>query len=162
MTMPRCMLFGFLLALHVSVGPVGADDAKPAALLWQTASVQPGQASLPNKKPWVIREREIVFDPLALTMIKDAASRPHKPLAVELFDGRAYEIDIVSTITRLSDLSTIKGTFKQTARATWSLVVSGQLVNGTFQIGERLFKIEHVQNGRHRLSEVDPAKMPAE
>ncbi len=139
-----------------------AEDTKAVALLWQTAPLQQGQAPLPNKKPWVIREREIAFDPLALAMVKDAASRPHRPLAIELFDGRTYEIDISSTVSRLSDLSTVKGTLKQTARATWSLIVSGQLVNGTFQVGDRLYKVEHVQNGRHRLLEVDPAKLPPE
>jgi len=162
MTRLGFMVLSLLLACLVLLSAGRSEETKPMALLWQTAALQPGQTPLPNKKPWVIREREIVFDPLALTMIKDAASRPHKPLAVELFDGRAHEIDIVSTITRLSDLSTIKGTFKQTSRATWSLVVSGQLVNGTFQVGDRLYKVEHVQNGRHRLLEVDPLKLPPE
>lgn len=149
-------------SLLFQVNPASADEPKPAALLWQNAAAQSGQAPLPPKKPWVIREREIAFDPQVLTTVKDAAARPHPPLAIELFDGKTYDLDITSTVSRLSDLSTVKGTFKQTARTTWSIVINGTLVNGTFQIGDRLYKVEHVQNGRHRLLEVDPTKLPAE
>jgi len=154
--------FFLLSALGWFPNPVFADDPPPPALLWMPAAVQPGQAPLPNKKPWVIREREIAFDPLALTTVKDAAARPHPPLSIELFDGRTYELDVASTVSRLSDLSTVKGTLKNTARSTWSFVISGPLVNGTLQVGDRLYKVEHVQNGRHRLLEVDPTKLPPE
>jgi hypothetical protein len=148
------------LALGLTIGATLADEPKPHTLLWQTAVPQPGQPPLPNKKPWVIREREIVFDPQALVMLKDAAARPHPSIAVELFDGHSYDLDIVSTVSRLSDIATVKGTLKHAPQAPWSLIINGSLVNGSFQIGRRLYRIEHVQNGRHRLLEVDPAKLP--
>ncbi|HEY6083972.1 MAG TPA: hypothetical protein VIU63_01170, partial [Nitrospira sp.] len=72
----------------------------------------------------------------------------------------AYQVDVTSTVSRMSDLSTVRGTFKNTSRSTWSLLISGNVLNGTIQVGERLYKVEHVFNGRHRLLEVDPAKMP--
>lgn len=118
------------------------------------------QPSFPAKKPWVIREREIAFDPQLLAILKNAAARPHPEISFELFDGRAYQVDVTSTVSRMSDLSTVRGTFKNTSRSTWSLLISGNVLNGTIQVGERLYKVEHVFNGRHRLLEVDPAKMP--
>lgn len=153
-----CFAFALISPLFV----VQADDMNTVTLLWHNAVIQPGQAPLPNKKPWVIREREIAFDPLALAAVKDATARPHPPLVIELLDGRTYELDIISTVSRISDLSGVKGTLKNTLRSTWSLVINGPLVNGTFQVGDRLYKVEHVQNGRHRLLEVDPTKLPPE
>ena len=152
----------FSFALLSPLSSIQAEEARPPALLWQHAVIQPGQAPLPNKKPWVIREREIAFDPLALATVKDAAARPHPPLTIELFDGKTYELDITSTVSRISDLSGVRGTLKNTLRSAWSLVINGSLVNGTFQVGDRLYKVEHVQNGRHRLLEVDPTKLPPE
>ncbi|HEU4685479.1 MAG TPA: hypothetical protein VFS39_13320 [Nitrospira sp.] len=141
--------------------PAQGEEA-PASLLWRDVPSPSQDPPLPPRKPWVIRDREIVFNPQLLAILKDASARPHPPLFIELFQARPYELDVSATVSRLSDLSTIKGTIKQSAHATWSLVINGSIVSGTFQIGDRLYKIEHVQNGRHRLSEVDPAKMPAE
>ena len=132
-------------------------------LLWRNGSPETGQVQpLPAKKPWVIREREITFDSRLLAVLKDAAARPHSQILIELFHAPAYELDVASTVSRLSDLSTVRGTLKNTVKTNWSLAISGNVVNGTIQMGERLYKIEHVFNGRHRLLEVDPAKMPVE
>ena len=137
----------------------GAEDDR--ALLWREVSPPSVQDQpLPPKKPWMIRDREIVFDLQLLAVLKNASARPHPSILIELFQDRPYELDVVSTVSRLSDLSTVKGTLKNAPRATWSMIINGNMVNGTFQVADRLYKVEHVQNGRHRLAEVDPAKMP--
>jgi hypothetical protein len=157
------LLRGFGLALFVfasAIPSAGGAEEVNLALLWhdvpQTAQEQP----LPAKKPWVIREREIAFNPELLAILKNASARPHPTISIELFQGPTYELDVTSTVSRLSDLSTVRGTLKNTPRATWSFVIAGSLVNGTIQVGERIYKMEHVQNGRHRLLEVDPKKLP--
>jgi hypothetical protein len=139
----------------------GAEETG-SSLLWHDVSPQAvtDQPAFPAKKPWVIREREIAFDPQLLAILKNAAARPHPEISFELFGGRIYQVDVASTVSRMSDLSTVRGTFKNTSRSTWSLLISGNVVNGTLQVGERLYKVEHVFNGRHRLLEVDPTKMP--
>jgi hypothetical protein len=38
-------------------------------------------------------------------------------------------------------------------------VVIGNLLTGTIQMGNRLYKIEHTANGRLQLIEVDPDNM---
>ena len=152
-------VLGCLLAM--SGLPAQAAEENAPALLWRTGSSDPMQDQpLPTKKAWMIREREIVFDPQLLAVLKNASARPHPPILIDLFQDRPYELEVTSTVTRLSDVSTIKGTVKNTAKAAWSMVVTGNLVIGTFQIADRLYKIEHVQNGRHRLAEIDPKKMP--
>lgn len=141
---------------------LGAEEDR-SPLLWHEVSPPPGQDQvLPTKKLWMIRDREIAFDPQLLAVLKNASARPHPPILIELFQGRLYELDVTTTVSRLSDLATLKGTLKNTARSTWSMVINGNLVSGTFQIADHLFKVEHVQNGRHRLAEIDPAKMPPE
>lgn len=140
----------------------GGDNTNPP-LLWRDVAPQSTQElPLPAKKPWVIREREILFDSQLLALLKNASARPLPPIAIEMFQGRTYELDVNSTVSRLSDLSTVRGTLKNTAKTTWVLTISGTVVNGTVQIGERLYKIEHVFNGRHRLLDVDSAKMPVD
>jgi hypothetical protein len=149
------------LFLILSISPAWSADQAVPPRLWQDAPPQPApEQPLPAKKPWVIRQRDIVFDPQLLALLRDATARPHPPIAIELFEGRDYELDVTSTVSRLSDLSTVRGTLKDTARATWSLALNGNLVSGTIQVGDRLYKVEHVQNDRHRLLEVDPKKAP--
>ncbi len=155
-----------LAVLGCAVGVVGlsspeAEEGPPSPLWHEVSSATSAQEQpLPAKKAWVIRDREISFDPQLLTLLKNASARPLPPISIELFQGRPYELEVVSTVSRLSDLSTIKGTLRNTAKGTWSLVVTANTVSGTIQIADRLYKIEHVQNGRHRLLEVDPTKMP--
>ncbi len=159
--MTKCLVvFCISLTLLSPHGPAHAEEQNPPARLWQNTPNQSELTPLPPKKPWVIRDREITFDPALVGVVKDASARPHSPIAITLFDEKPYELDIVSTVSRLSDLSTVKGTLKNVGRSPWSLVISGTLLNGTFQVGDRLYKVEHVQNGRHRLLEVDPNKLP--
>jgi hypothetical protein len=154
-----CWLIGGPLCLFIAAAWAANDPAVP--LLWREVGDQASaERPFPPKKPWVIREREIVFDSQLLALLKNAAARPIPPIAIDLFHGHAYELDVSSTLARLSDVSTIRGSLKHAPKATWSLIISGNVVNGTVQVGDRLYKIEHVFNGRHRLQEVDPVKIP--
>jgi len=160
---PRGFVLAFCVLLPLVVRTAWGTDNANLPLLWRDVSPQTAQGQpLPAKKPWVIREREIAFDPQLLALLKNAAARPHPPIAIDLFQGRTYELDVTSTVSRLSDLSSVRGTLKNTTKTTWALVISGSVVNGSLQVGERLYKVEHVFNGRHRLLEVDPLKMPAD
>jgi len=154
-------LVAWALGLLVATTWAANDPALP--LLWREIGDQASQGRpFPPKKPWVIREREIVFDPELLALLKNAAARPVPPIAIALFHGPSYELDISSSLARLSDISTVRGSLKHAPKASWSLTISRNVVNGTVQVGDRLYKIEHVFNGRHRLIEIDPAKMPSD
>jgi hypothetical protein len=93
-------------------------------------------------------------------VLKDAGARPHPRIAIELFDGATHELDITSTISRSNDTAIIRGTFKPPSRGDFTFVASGNLLVGTMQLGDRLYKTEHVANGQLRLLEVDPEKFP--
>ena len=148
-----------LLLGHPSFGA----DPSPAPLLWRTApATNPSGQPLPPKKPSILREREIVFDGLLVKILKDAAARPLPPIAVELFDAGRYELDVVSTLSRINDTSFIRGQLKPIDAGEFSLVLNGSTVTGTFQLGRRVFKIESLGNGRHRLIEIDPEQSPQE
>lgn len=132
-------------------------ESPSVLLLWRTAPpVNPSDQPLPPKKPSILREREIVFDGLLVKTLKDAAARPLPPIAVELFDAGRYELDVVSTLSRINDTSFIRGQLKLTDPGEFSLVLNGVTVTGTFHLGRRIFKIESLGNGRHRLIEIDP------
>ena len=60
--------------------------------------------------------------------------------------------------TTIVDEAITRGT---TDNAT-ALVINGATVTGTFQPGRRLFKIESLGNGRHRVIEIDPEQEPKE
>jgi hypothetical protein len=94
--------------------------------------------------------------------LKDAGARPHPRITVELFDGANHELDLTSTVSRSNDTAVIRGTFKLPSRGDFIFVASGNLLVGTLQLGDRLYKTEHIANGRLRLLEVDPEKLPPE
>jgi hypothetical protein len=150
----------FLVSVLLPVGPVSAERPEPMSL-WQVAPLSPDSPSAP-RKPWVLRERDITLDLQVLQILKDPAARPHPRLTVEFFDGNRHELDITSTVSRINDTAVIRGSFKPPSKGDFTIVVSGALLVGSLQLGNRLYKTEHVTNGRLRLLEVDPAKVPPE
>ena len=138
-----------------------ADERPAPKNLWQTVLTPPAadQPQTP-KRPWVLREREIALDLLLLQVLKDAGARPHPRITVELFDGANPELDINSTISRSNDTAVIRGNFKPPSKGDFTFVASGSLLVGTIQLGDRLYKTEHIANGRLRLLEIDPEKLP--
>jgi hypothetical protein len=153
------MLFGML---HCSEPPVAvAGEASEPASLWRSAPWPTPEPSAP-RRPWVLREREIAVDQQLLQILKDASARPHPRVAVEFFDGNRHELDITSTVSRFNDTAVIRGSFKPPSRGDFTLVASGNLLIGSLQAGNRFYKTEHTGNGRLKLFEVDPRKMPPE
>ena len=138
-----------------------ADERPTSKSLWQTVLTPPA-ADQPTtaRRPWVLRDREIALDLPLVQILKDAGARPHPRITVELFDGANHELDITSTVSRSNDSAVIRGIFKPPSRGDFTFVASGNLLVGTMQLGDRLYKTEHIANGRLRLLEIDPEKLP--
>jgi hypothetical protein len=157
--------FSYVLLAAVLGGVFGqvawADDRPTPKRLWQTVLI-PSTADQPQmpRRPWVLHDREIALDLPLLQVLKDAGSRPHPRITIELFDRVNHELDIMSTVSRSDDTAIIRGTFKPPSRGDFTFVASGSLLVGTIQLGDRLYKTEHIANGRLRLLEIDPEKMP--
>lgn len=157
--------FSYMLLAAVLGGVFGqivwADERPTPKSLWQTVLTPPAadQPATP-RRPWVLRNREIALDLPLLQVLKDAGARPHPRITVELFDGANHELDITSTISRSNDSAIIRGTFKPPSSGDFTFVASGNLLVGTMQLGNRLYKTEHIANGRQRLLEIDPEKLP--
>ena len=157
--------FGLLLLTLVLGSVVGqiawANEPPAPKSLWQTVLTPPltNQPPLP-KKPWMLRDREIALDLPLLHRLKDAGARPLPKITVELFDQANPELDVSSTISRINDTSVVRGTFKPPVQGDFTFVITGNLLIGTIQIGNRLYKTDHIGNGRLRLVELDPDKMP--
>ena len=143
--------------------PAWADERPAPKSLWQTVLTPPAAIQLATpRRPWVLRDREIVLDLPLFQILKDAGARPHPRITVELFDGANHELDLTSTVSRSNDTAVIRGTFKPPSRGDFTFVASGNLLVGTIQLGDHLYKTEHIANGRLRLLEVDPEKLPPE
>ena len=157
--------FSYVLLAAVLGGVFGqvawADDRPTPKRLWQTVLIPPtaDQPPMP-RRPWVLHDREIALDLPLLQVLKDAGARPHPRITIELFDRANHELDIMSTVSRSDDTAIIRGTFKPPSRGDFTFVASGSLLVGTIQLGDRLYKTEHIANGRLRLLEIDPEKMP--
>lgn len=152
-----CLLAG--PGVHVAFP---ADLSEPMSLWQGVLPAVQEQPAAAQRKPWVLRERDIVLDLQLLQVLKDAGARPHPRITVELFDGARHELDITSTVSRINDTAIIRGTFKPPSRGDFTFVASGNLLVGSMQLGDHLYKTEHMVNGRLRLFEVDPAKLPPE
>ncbi len=157
--------FSYVLLAAVLGGVFGqvawADDRPTPKRLWQTVLIPPtaDQPPMP-RRPWVLHDREIALDLPLLQVLKDAGARPHPRITIELFDRANHELDIMSTVSRSDDTAIIRGTFKPPSRGDFTFVASGSLLVGTIQLGDRLYKTEHIANGRLRLLEIDPEKLP--
>ena len=129
--------------------------------LWHTI-LNPPPITQPQtpKKPWMLRDREIELDLSLLKVLKDAGARPLPRITVELFDNTNPELDVSSTVSRINDTAVIRGTFKPRVQGDFTFVITGNLLVGTIQIGPRIYKTDHIGNGRLRLVELDPDKMP--
>ena len=150
------------LALGVIVGQiVWADEPPGSRGLWHAVLTPPpaGQPLMP-RKPWMLRDREIALDLSLLHILKDAGARPLPRITIELFDNANPELDVSSTVSRINDTAVIRGTFKPPVQGDFTFVVTGNLLIGTIQIGDRIYKTDHIGNGRLRLLELDPDKMP--
>ena len=157
-------LFSYFLLAAMSGGLfvqiAWADERLPPQSLWQTITAVPSTNQPPmSRKPWVLRQREILLDLPLLHVLKDAGARPLPRITVELFDKLAPELDVTSTVSRINDTAVIHGTFKPPAIGEFTFAVIGNLLIGTIQLGDRLYKTEHIANGRLQLIEVDPDKM---
>lgn len=150
----RWLLAGLIACL--SSQTAWADVPRLPATLWQNA---PEQAPLP-RKPWIIHDRAIALNLPSLLTLKDAAARPHTPLFIELFNGLRYELAIDSTISRSNDSAVVRGLLKHSDHGDFIFYINGTVMAATIHVGHRLFKVEHVANGRHRLLELNPAKLP--
>jgi len=155
----RLLLAGLLACL--SSHTVWADERPAPKSLWQTVLTPPAADQPPTpRRPWVLRDREIALDLPLVQILKDAGARPHPRITVELFDGANHELDITSTVSRSNDSAVIRGTFNPPSRGDFTFVVNGSLLVGTMQLGDHLYKTEHIANGRLRLLEIDPEKLP--
>ena len=150
----RLLLVGVLGCLFSF--PVWADEPPVPSSVWQGV---PDYAPAPHK-PWILRDRAIALNPQSLQTLKDAAARPHPPVSIELFEGTRYELDITSTISRINDSAVVRGLLKHTPHGDFTFFINGSVMAGTIHVGDRLFNIEHVSNGHHRLLELDPARLP--
>ena len=148
--------------LGVIAGQVAWADEPPAPRsLWHSVLIPPsaGQPEMP-RKPWMLREREISLDLPLLQILKDAGARPLPRITIELFDKANPELDVTSTVSRINDTAVIRGTFKPPVQGDFTFVITGTVLIGTIQIGDRIYKTDHIANGRLRLVELDPDKMP--
>lgn len=142
---------------------VWAHERLTAKSLWQIVLAPPAANQPPMpRRPWVLQDREIALDLPLLQILKDAGARPHPRIIVKLFDRASPELDIMSTVSRINDTAIIRGMFKPPSKGDFIFVVSGNLLVGTLQLDHRLYKIEHIANGRLRLLLIDPEKLPPE
>ncbi len=153
-----------LLALLLGsvIGQIAwADELPEPKGLWHTVPRPPLVAQLPNpRKPWMLRERDIELDLPLLHILKDAGARPLPRITIELFDNANPELDVSSTVSRINDTAVIRGILKPPVQGDFTFVITGNLLIGTIQIGPRTYKTDHIGNGRLRLVELDPDKMP--
>lgn len=151
----------FALLISVPGHMAWADEASGPKSLWHTAPNPPPVAQHPTpRKPWMLRDREIELDLPLLHILKDAGARPLPRMTIDLFDNITPELDVSSTVSRINDTAVIRGTFKPPVQGDFTFVITGNLLIGTIQIGPRIYKTDHIGNGRLRLVELDPDKMP--
>jgi len=138
-----------------------AEEPSQPQSLWRAVPAPPLSAQpLKPLKPWVLRDQEIILDLPLLHLIKEAVVKSLPRITVELFDNSYAELNMSDTVSRMNDTSVIHGTFKPPIHGDFTFAITGDLLIGTIQIGNRIYKTDHLGHGRLRLVELDPDKMP--
>lgn len=138
-----------------------AEEPPIVPLLWQPAPPSPAiDHPSTTRKSWVLLNRDITLDLALLKILKDAGSRPHPRIVIELFGGDRHELDITSTLSRHNDSAIVRGTLKPPSKGDFTFAITGTVLIGTMHLGDRLYKTEHIANGRLQLLEIDPDKFP--
>jgi hypothetical protein len=152
----------FVICLGGIFGQMTWAEVPPIVqLLWQTAPPSPAiDHPSTTRNSWVLRNREITLDLDLLKILKDAGARPHPRIAIELFDGDRHELDITSTVSRHNDSAIVRGTLKPPSKGDFTFAINGNVLAGTMHLSDRLYKTEHIANGRLQLLEIDPDKFP--
>src|SRR6478735_6916095 len=114
---------------------VAGETAEPASLWYSAPTTDQFSA---QRRPWVIRERDIILDVQLLQILKDATARPHPRMTVEFFDANRHELDITSTVSRFNDTAVLRGSFKPPSRGDFTLVATENLLGGGRKVGARL------------------------
>ncbi len=153
------VLSGLVLEGALSRIAEAEEPSEPKAL-WQIVVTPPSNQPSVPRKPWMIRDREVALNLPLLQRLKDARSSPLPRISVELFDKTNPELEVSSPVSHINDASVIRGVFKPPVKGDFTFVITGNLLIGTIQIGDRIYKTDHIGNGRLRLVELDPDKMP--
>ena len=154
------MILGGVLLGGVPNRIAEAGELSEPTGLWHTVVTPPSKQRPVPRKPWMIRDREVALNLPLLQRLKDAGSSPLPRISVELFDKASPELEVSSPVSRINDTSIIRGVFKPPVEGDFTFVITGNLLIGTIQIGDRIYKTDHIGNGRVRLVEIDPDKMP--
>lgn len=151
-----------MVGLGCGAGQIAwTEELSSPQALWQTVPTPPPSSQPPKPlKPWVLRNREIRLNMPLLHQLKNTEGRSVPRITVELFDNSHAEADISDTVSRMNDTIVIHGNFKPPVHGDFTFAITGELLIGTIQIGDRLYKTDHIGNGRLRLTELDPDKMP--
>jgi hypothetical protein len=153
----RGFFHGGLLACFCACGtdPV-ASDFYP---LWEplSRSTQPEGRAMEH---WALDQQPISFREPVLFMLNDTTRPLPMSFSMALSDKHKRDVDIISRKTGPSLSTVVEGKVRGTPPGDILLAIKGEAVAGTVRIGKRTWKIEYTGNGRHRLVEVDPEKLP--
>src|SRR6476659_2300174 len=113
---PSYFVIVAFLSLSLSSTPrdaLAGETAEPASLWYSAPTTDQSSA---QRRPWVLRERDIILDVQLLQVHTDATARPHPRMTVEFFDATRHELDVTSTVSRFNDTAVLRGSFKPPSR----------------------------------------------
>lgn len=110
--------------------------------------------------PAVMRQALIAFEP-GVREWKPAGPGAVEGFKFELFDGQEYEVTLSRHESTAPDCGVVEGLVKGHADSHVLLAYVGEATAGTISVPKLgLFQIRYAGNGQHRITQLDPEKIP--
>lgn len=163
MQLARARWLSMMLSLGLSLTLMGLRGCDCQAPVWFSDTMRetgPLPAAVEPPKRWELRARTVRVDAQSLLAASGESLKIGCQVPVELFDGERRTAESVTVEDGPGGSRMIRGRFRDELRSDLTLVVVGEVVSGTMQVGGKQYVIQPVEGALHRLLEVDPRAYP--
>jgi len=150
------------LLLSCLTGLLGMTARPPADWhLWapQSQAAAPDSARA-KQNPWVLREQSVMPREDLLALLCDMDQPLPSRIVLDLFDGSSPVFLPQTRTVGGTGSIVVTGPLAGEPANDVTVVIKGQVLIATFRAGSKIWMVEHVEQGKHRLVEIDPEKYP--
>lgn len=159
----RARGLSMMMSLGLSLMPMGLRGCDCQEPVWFTGTVRetgvPPAAVEPLRR-WELRARTVRVDTQLLVAASGERVTIGCQVPVELFEGERKTAERLTVEDGPRGSRIIRGRFRDEPGSELTLVVMGEAVSGTMQVGGKRYVIQPVEGALHRLVEVDPRAYP--
>ncbi len=159
----RAKWLSMMLSAGLSLLPMGLRGCDCQGTVW-FSDTMPEAGALPSAvqplKRWELRARTVRVDTQLLLAASGESVKIGCQVPVEFFDGERRTAESLTVEDGPRDSRIVRGRFRHEPGSELTVVIVGDALSGTMQVGGKRYVIQPVEGALHRLVEVDPRAYP--